>query len=210
MALAVSPCQLVRRTAKFDAQTDMINWIRERKQRRELATRLLDVVIDQARRPAFYAAYGVPDTMLGRYEMVCLHAYVLLRRLKRAGGQGPRIAQTLHDRIFDDFDVALREVGLGDMGIGKRMKKLARNLHGRISAYERGLAAGDAEMAAALHRNLYASTEPTDAQVMAMITYVRHARDEVDACAPEALWDARPVFPDPEPGVDNVSSVGAS
>ena len=87
----------------------MMNWIRERKQRRELAARLLAVVIDQARRPAFYATFGVPDTMLGRYEMVCLHAYILLRRLKRVGGQGPQIAQTLHDQIFDDFDVALRE-----------------------------------------------------------------------------------------------------
>jgi len=188
----------------------MMNWIRERKQRRELATRLLEVVIDQARRPAFYATYGVPDTMLGRYEMVCLHAYVLLRRLKRIGGQGPRIAQTLHDQIFDDFDVALREAGLGDMGIGKRMKKLARNLHGRISAYERGLAAGDEEMAAALRRNLYASTEPSDAEVAAMIAYVRHARDEVDACAPDALWEARPVFPEPASGSGIVPREGAA
>lgn len=179
----------------------MLNWIRERKQRRELAARLLQVVIDQARRPTFYASYGVPDTMLGRYEMVCLHAYMLLRRLKRAGGQGPRLAQTLHDQIFDDFDVALREVGLGDMGISKRMKKLARNLHGRISAYERGLEAGDAEMAAALRRNLYASAEPSDDEVAAMIGYVRIARDAVDACSPDALWEARPVFPEPEPVV---------
>ena len=188
----------------------MMNWIRERKQRRELATRLLEVVIDQARRPAFYATYGVPDTMLGRYEMVGLHAYVLLRRLKRIGGQGPRIAQTLHDQIFDDFDVALREAGLGDMGIGKRMKKLARNLHGRISAYERGLAAGDEEMAAALRRNLYASAEPSDAEVAAMIAYVRRARAEVDACTPETLWEARSVFPDPEPGSGNVPQEGAA
>lgn len=188
----------------------MMNWIRERKQRRELAARLLAVVIDQARRPAFYATFGVPDTMLGRYEMVCLHAYILLRRLKRVGGQGPQIAQTLHDQIFDDFDVALREVGLGDMGIGKRMKKLARNLHGRISAYERGLAAGDEEMDTVLRRNLYASAEPSDVQVAAMIGYIRRARDEVDGCAPEVLWDARPVFPDPEPGSGVAPQEGAT
>lgn len=188
----------------------MMNWIRERKQRRELAARLLDVVIDQARRPAFYTSYGVPDTMLGRYEMVCLHAYVLLRRLKRVGGQGPRVAQTLHDKIFDDFDVALREVGLGDMGISKRMKKLARNLHGRISAYEHGLAAGDDEMAAALRRNLYASTDPSDAEVAAMIAYMRHARDVVDACEPDALWEARPMFPDPTSGSGVAPREGAA
>lgn len=200
MALAVSPCQPIRCSVAYDAQTDMMNWIRERKRRRELAARLLAVVIDQARRPEFYVTYGVPDTMLGRYEMVCLHAYMLLRRLKRIGGQGPRIAQTLHDQIFDDFDVALREAGLGDMGISKRMKKLARNLHGRISAYEKGLEAGDMEMAAALRRNLYASAEPSDDQVAAMIAYMRHARDAVDTCEPDALWHAHPVFPDPERG----------
>lgn len=175
----------------------MMNWIRERRERRELACQLLDVLIEQARHPVFYARYGVPDTMLGRYEMVCLHAYLLLRRLKRTGGQGPRVAQTLHDRIFDDFDIALREVGIGDMGIGKRIKKLARNLHGRILAYESGLAAGDPEMAAALRRNLYASVEPSDGEVASMIAYIRSARDVVDACDPEDLWNARPVFPEP-------------
>jgi hypothetical protein len=96
------------------------------------------------------------------------------------------------------------------MGIGKRMKKLARNLHGRISAYERGLAAGDEEMAAALRRNLYASAEPSDAEVAAMIAYVRRARAEVDACTPETLWEARSVFPDPEPGSGNVPQEGAA
>ena len=178
----------------------MLNWIRERKERRELAARLLEAVIGQARHPAFYAAYGVPDTMLGRYEMVCLHAYLVLRRLKRVGGQGPRVAQTLHDLIFDDFDIALREVGVGDMGIGKRIKKLARNLHGRISAYERGLAAGDAELAAALGRNLYASASPGAAEVAAMIAYLRRARLAIDDCAAEDLRAARPAFPDPAPG----------
>lgn len=186
----------------------MLNWIRERKQRREHAARLLDVIITQARHPVFYADYGVPDTMLGRYEMVCLHAYLLLGRLKRAGGQGPRIAQTLHDQIFDDFDVALREVGIGDMGIGKRIKKLARNLHGRISAYERGLAAGDADLDAALRRNLYASADPAAGEVAAMIAYIRQARESVDACDPDDLWNARPVFPEP-PGAA-VSTTGAA
>ena len=174
----------------------MMNWIRERKQRHEHAARLLEVLIEQARSPAFYREYGVPDTMLGRYEMVCLHAYLLLRRLKLAGRQGYRLAQTLHDLIFDDLDIALREVGIGDMGIGKRIKKLARNLHGRISAYEGGLAAGDADMAAALRRNLYASVDPTESEVVAMIAYVRQARDAIDASDWEGLWNARLTFPD--------------
>jgi cytochrome b pre-mRNA-processing protein 3 len=197
MALAVSACQPHRAGNQVWPQTDMLNWIRERKHRREHAAKLLDVIIAQARQPVFYAEYGVPDTMLGRYEMVCLHAYLVLHRLKRLGGQGPWIAQTLHDQIFDNFEIALREVGVGDMGIGKRIKKLARNLHGRISAYERALASGDADMAAALRRNLYASAEPTEPEVTAMIAYIRSARAAVEACASEDFWNGRPLFPAP-------------
>lgn len=175
----------------------MLMRLRERRARKELARALHERVIEQSRHPHFYAALGVPDTMLGRYEMVCLHAYLVLTRMKREGEAGRKAAQVLHNTIFADFDVALRESGLSDMGLGKRIKKLARNLHGRISAYEAGLAAGDAELGAALRRNMYASTEPGDAQVLAMTDYVRAARREIDGCPPDELFAAQPTFPDP-------------
>jgi len=176
----------------------MLKRLRERRARLDLAHALHARVIEQARRPHFYAVLGVPDTMLGRYEMVCLHAYLVLTRLKREGEAGARAAQTLHNIIFDDFDVALRETGLGDMGIGKRIKKLACNLHGRISAYDSGVSAGDEELAAALRRNMYASAEPGDAQVTGMVAYVRAARRDIDDCPADALFAAAPAFPDPE------------
>ncbi|MBT5572510.1 MAG: ubiquinol-cytochrome C chaperone [Alphaproteobacteria bacterium] len=157
----------------------MLSRIRDRQARRKQALQLHELIVEQSRVPVFYTDLGVPDTMLGRYEMVCLHAYLVLTRLKRDGEA--RLAQTLHDLIFDDFDVALREAGLGDMGIGHRIKKLARNLHGRISVYESGIAGADAEMATILRRNMYASVEPTEEQVTAMITYVRAARAAMDA-----------------------------
>ncbi len=175
----------------------MLNRFRERRARIGLAHALHERLIEQARQPHFYAALGVPDTMLGRYEMVCLHAYLVLTRLKHEGSSGKRTAQTLHDIIFADFDVALREAGLGDMGIGKRIKKLARNLHGRISAYASGVSANDSELAAALRRNMYASAEPDEAQVAGMVAYVRAARHEIDACPAETLLAGVPAFPDP-------------
>jgi cytochrome b pre-mRNA-processing protein 3 len=176
----------------------MLKQLRERRARRDLAHALHTRVIEQARRPHFYAVLGVPDTMLGRYEMVCLHAYLVLTRLKREGEAGACVAQTLHNILFDDFDVALRETGLGDMGIGKRIKKLARNLHGRISAYDSGVSASDKELAAALSRNMYASAEPSDAQVTGMVAYVRAARRDIDDCPAAALFAAALAFPDPE------------
>jgi cytochrome b pre-mRNA-processing protein 3 len=175
----------------------MLRLFRERRERRKLATKLHDALVQQSREPDFYARFGLPDTMLGRYEMVCLHAYLVLTRLQREGDSGRRQAQTLHDMIFDDFDIALREAGLGDMGIGHRIKKLARNLHGRISTYEKGLVEGDAEMDVVLRRNMYASAEPSAPEVSAMIAYIRAARREMDSVTASALFAAELNFPDP-------------
>lgn len=174
----------------------MLGPILNRRARRKQAERLHEAIIAQSRQPLFYAHLGVPDTMLGRYEMVCLHAYLVLTRLNRESEEGHRLAQTLHNLIFDDFDVALREAGLGDMGVGKRIKKLARNLHGRISVYEAGLASGDGELAAILRRNMYASADPDASELAGMIAYIKAARQEMDACPGEAMFAGNPVFPD--------------
>lgn len=175
----------------------MLGRLRQRRERRRQAARLHSAIVEQSRLPAFYADMGVPDTMLGRYEMVCLHAYLVLTRLRRENRDCAQLAQTLHDLIFDDFDVALREAGLGDMGIGHRIKKLARNLHGRISVYERGLTSGDDDMAAILRRNMYASSEPETAEVARMIGYIRAARSAIDETPTTALVGGAPSFPDP-------------
>ena len=174
----------------------MLGRIQQRRTRRKLAASHYEAIVAQSREPAFYAHLGVPDTMLGRYEMVCLHAYLVLARLKRESEECAQVAQTLHDLIFDDFDVALREAGLGDMGIGHRIKKLARNLHGRISVYESGLAAGDSALDEILRRNLYASAEPEPAQVAGMIAYLRAARGLIDEVSASALLEGRSSFPD--------------
>jgi cytochrome b pre-mRNA-processing protein 3 len=175
----------------------MLGRIQRRRERKRQAVRLHEAIVAQSRMPAFYADMGVPDTMLGRYEMVCLHAYLVLTRVRRESKDCARLAQTLHDMIFDDFDVALREAGLGDMGIGHRIKKLARNLHGRISVYESGLAAGDDEMADILRRNMYASAEPAASEVARMIAYIRAARREIDGTENQVFMTGVPSFPDP-------------
>jgi len=187
----------------------MLGRLRQRRERWRQATFLHDGIVAQSRIPAFYADMGVPDTMLGRYEMVCLHAYLVLTRLRRESEDCARLAQTLHDLIFDDFDVALREAGLGDMGIGHRIKKLARNLHGRISVYERGLAAGDGEMADILQRNMYASVEPDADEVARMIGYIRTARAQIDGTAVSELLSGASSFPDPS-GFIGLSSQAAA
>lgn len=118
------------------------------------------IIVDQARQPRFYTDFGVPDSVDGRFEMVTLHAFLVLRRLKGASESSSDAAQALFDLMFEDMDVSLREMGAGDMGIGKRVKAMVQAFYGRIASYEAGLAGGKGELEDALSRNVYATIEP--------------------------------------------------
>ena len=96
--------------------------------------------------------------------------------------------------MFADFDRTLREQGIGDMGIGKRVKKLARNLYGRIDAYETGLAGGTDVLSAALRRNLYASVTPSDDEITAMIAYIKDTIEGLDAQPTPEIMSGRVAF----------------
>ncbi|MGE3782795.1 MAG: ubiquinol-cytochrome C chaperone family protein, partial [Alphaproteobacteria bacterium] len=98
-------------------------------------------VVEQARQPGFFLYGGVPDTVDGRFELICLHAFLYLHRLK---GEQPRSAR--HGRRFiaamvADFDRSLREMGTGDHSVGREEKRMAEGYYGRFAAYEEGLAA---------------------------------------------------------------------
>lgn len=173
----------------------MFKWLDNRRQRQDVAAKLYNDLVSHARSPAFYLSFGVPDSELGRFEMICLHSYLLFRRLGRTDIPGKDLAQSVHDLMFADLDRTLREQGIGDMGIGKRVKKLARNLYGRIDAYETGFAGGTGELADALKRNLYASAEPTDDQVTAMIAYIKDTIDSLDGQPTSEIMAGRVAFP---------------
>jgi cytochrome b pre-mRNA-processing protein 3 len=122
---------------------------------KESVARLYEVIVAAARQPAFYEACGVPDTPIGRFEMVSVHMMLFLRRISGEEGALRNIAQTLTDEFFLDVDHSLRELGIGDSGVPKRMKKLARMFYGRAKSYGEALDAGDeAALAAALMRNI--------------------------------------------------------
>jgi cytochrome b pre-mRNA-processing protein 3 len=104
--------------------------------------RLYAAAVAQARQPAFYARLGAPDTPEGRFELYTLHVVLLLHRLK---GQGPRAAETgqaLFDTYLRGLDDALRELGVGDLSVGKKMRKLGEAFYGRTKAYDQALEAG--------------------------------------------------------------------
>ncbi len=132
---------------------------------------LYGAAVAAARQPAYYLEYGVPDTLQGRFDLVGLHVALLIRRLRHdAEPAGKELAQAVFDAMFNDMDVNLREMGVGDMSIGKRVKRMWEAFHGRAQAYEAALDAADmAGLEEALLRNLWAEAPPTDASAPARL-----------------------------------------
>jgi cytochrome b pre-mRNA-processing protein 3 len=150
-----------------------MSWLRPDPLRKE-AEATYAAVVAQARRPEFYAQLGVPDTLDGRFELVALHTFLILRRLKSQGEGGA--GQALVDLFIQDMDASLRELGAGDLGVGRKVKAMAQAFYGRIAAYDAGLADGAESLEAALRRNLYgtaAEPGPPAAILAALAGYVR-------------------------------------
>lgn len=103
--------------------------------------RLYTATAAQARRPAFYAQMGAPDTVEGRFELYTLHVALVLRRLKGQGPQATETAQALFDAYVRQLDDALREMGVGDLSVGKKMRKLGEAFYGRVRHYDDALTA---------------------------------------------------------------------
>jgi cytochrome b pre-mRNA-processing protein 3 len=140
---------------------------------KEAAERAYDAVVAQARRTEFFMRCGVPDTLDGRFELICAHAFLYLYRLKEEPPPAPKLGQVFFDAMFADFDRSLRELGTGDLSVGREVKKMAQAFYGRIQGYEQGLQYGDAVLGAALSRNLFGTACPDPAQVAAMGGYMR-------------------------------------
>ena len=165
-----------------------------------LARAVYDRIVAQARQPAFYAGLGVPDTPEGRFEMLALHLFLVLHRLKRDRGDAAvaALAQRLADRMVADMDANLREMGAGDLGVGRRVKRMAGALYGRIAAYEAGLDVGEAALAQTLRQTVFATAAPADAQVAALIRYLLVARDLLAVRTAAELAQGTIEFPAPE------------
>jgi cytochrome b pre-mRNA-processing protein 3 len=171
---------------------------RARRANRLLIDQIHGEIVAAARAPALYQEAGVADTIEGRFEMVVLHAALLVRRLIALGPQGADMAQDLVDRVFRGFEDALREMAIGDAGVARRIKAMAGDFAGRSRAYAAALDSGDeAALAAALARNVYgASAAPPEAARLAR--RVAAAAAALDQASAEDFAAARFRFPDAE------------
>ena len=163
-----------------------------------IASSLYGAIVAQARRPALYAGFGVPDSVAGRFEMVLLHTILVTRRLASANEAGRKAGQGVFDLFCQDMDHSLREMGVGDLSVPKKMRKVGEAYFGRAAAYEPGLAAGDAAMLAEpIGRTVFAEAAGPGA-AGALAAYAIAAADKLKAQDEEAIAAAGPGFPDPE------------
>jgi len=157
---------------------------------------LYGTIVAQARMPAFYQIYGVPDTVSGRLEMVMLHAVLFLRRSEQGDAALRGLGQAVFDRFCRDMDDSMREMGVGDLAVPRRMRRIGEAFYGRQAAYGAALAASDAgPLAAVLERNVFAgAADPTgSARLAAYVGAAARLLTEQDGFARGEL-----AFPDPQ------------
>ncbi len=158
---------------------------------------LYAVAVAAARRPGFYAKLDVPDTLDGRFDMVGLHVFLLVRHLSRQKRPGPDLAQALFDAMFSDMDLNLREMGVGDMSISRKVRAMWDGFHGRAVAYTQALNTQDTPgLQAALARNVWRQTEdaPMPAGVPALADYVLAQEAHLSGQSLDALSAGRVHF----------------
>jgi cytochrome b pre-mRNA-processing protein 3 len=130
-----------------------------------------------ARAPAYYTDLGVPDSLDGRFDLVGLHVFLLIRRLLVLPPPGADLAQAVFDAMFHDMDMNLREIGVGDMSVGKKVKQMWEAFHGRSAAYQTAFGSPDpAELQIALARNVWRGQAlPGQAASLALVARAQDA-----------------------------------
>ncbi|MDH5748676.1 MAG: hypothetical protein OEY85_05130 [Rhodospirillales bacterium] len=164
------------------------------------AQRLYDAAVRQARNPEFYENMGVPDTVEGRFELISLHTFLILHRLKQDHDATKSLAQALVDLMFRDMDHNLREMGVGDQRVPKRIMKMAENFYGRMGVYEKGLEIVDKSLSEALRRNLFHQAKPRDMDLDHMADYIRRQSSALSKVSLECLLEGDIGFWGPSSG----------
>ncbi len=170
---------------------------RARRASKTLIEQIRGEIVAAARRPELYEALAAPDRMDGRFELLTVHAGLVLRRLAALGGVADAIAQDLVDSLFTHFDDTLREIGYSDIGVSKRLKAMGSAFYGRNAAYAAALDdASPHELATALARNVYgAKSDQAGSKAEALARYIASLDAGLSAIPLEAFTEGRFRFP---------------
>jgi cytochrome b pre-mRNA-processing protein 3 len=174
--------------------------------RNRLARRIYHEVVNQARSAVFYRDLGVPDTPEGRFEMVGLHVALVVRRLKGEGTRGSALGQELFDVMFADLDESLRHIGIGDLAVGKQIRRLAGHFYARLKALDEPFATEPGgPLRAMLRTNVYHGGVPPSArQLDGLVRYLIEADAALGAEPGASLLAGRLVFVPPQAPGDAV------
>ncbi len=163
------------------------------------ATQLYVSIVSQSRLPILYVDFQVADTMDGRFDMVALHAALVLRRLRAEADQTDQLAQAVFDLMFADMDQNLRELSIGDTGVSKRIQKMVSGFYGRMKAYDLAIDLTDksqqrVDLKKVIIRNIYRQTIMSDNSVDAMASYILNQEKNLQKQTIDNLLDGRVVF----------------
>lgn len=160
---------------------------RKNKVNQAIMVRQYGILTTAARAPAFFETMNVPDTVMGRFEMLSVALILYFRRTASAGDDVKAIAQDLVEAFFEDLDHSMRELGIGDNGVPKRMKKLAGMFYGRLDSYARALESDDKiALEAALRRNIHPENADEALSMHRLAHYMLRAEEELKT-VPESI-----------------------
>jgi cytochrome b pre-mRNA-processing protein 3 len=180
----------------------MILWPFQRSTEERTIAALYGAIVTQARSPAFYVDFGVPDTVQGRFDLIVLHLVLLLRRLGRENDTGQALGQQLFDAFCRDLDGNLREMGIGDLAVPKHMRRFGEAFYGRQAAYLAALDVTDGtDFENALARNIFQVMGPDDRSAR-LARYARTALRDLDLQDRARIIQGEVAFPKPEAFAD--------
>jgi len=172
---------------------------RKKNSNRAIVDRQYSILTQAARQPGFYLHMGVPDTVMGRFEMLAVVMILYFRRTKGASVSGQEIAQEIVDAFFQDLDHSMRELGIGDQGVPKRMKKFAGMFYGRLESYAAAIDGADADaLAAALRRNIYPQADEAAPDMRALSKWMMSASEMLSAQPEDAVATGTVTLPSPD------------
>jgi cytochrome b pre-mRNA-processing protein 3 len=164
----------------------LAGFLRRRDKHERAAFQLYGSAVTAARDPYQYATLDIPDTLDGRFDAIGLYVFLAIRRLNAAPDPGPALAQSVFDAMFLDMDTNLREMGVGDMSVGKRNRAMWEAFHGRSAAYSAAWP-DDAALAAALARNIWRGAAPPPSAPAALVKLARAQAAWLDSQALDAM-----------------------
>lgn len=157
------------------------------------------VIVAKARQPWLYTTAGVADTVTGRFDMITLHCFLVLERLRDQGEKASEFAQEIFDEAFMDMDHSLREMGVGDLSVGKKVRKMSEVFYGACKGYRDALSVDEPdiekELAGALRRNVLGE-KATDQQVHALVQYVLKSTQQLAAYPVSEIVSGKLELPD--------------